>query len=70
MTNGEVIKERKPNIFSKIKTMLQEYKRTISISRKPDREEFISSMKITGSGMIFIGMMGFIIFLLYYLVVK
>jgi len=50
---------------SKIKNKLTRYRRVISVSRKPDKEEFVSSPKITGLGMILIGFIGFVISIIY-----
>ena len=65
-------KPKKPNLIKRVLTNLKgkpaQYKRVISIARKPEKEEFISSVKITGTGIVLIGMIGFIIFLLYFLV--
>lgn len=55
-------------IFQKIKEKLQEYRRVIAVASKPDREEFVSSVKITGFGILLIGIIGFIIYLIYVLV--
>jgi len=52
-----------------IKERLEQYRRTIEVSRKPDREEFFNAVKITGSGIALIGAVGMIIFLIYYLTV-
>ncbi len=58
------------NIFSplKWKERLEEYRRVIAVSRKPDREEFLSTARITALGLFVVGMTGFVIYLLYYLV--
>ncbi|NOZ82185.1 MAG: protein translocase SEC61 complex subunit gamma [Candidatus Micrarchaeota archaeon] len=48
-----------------IKKKLQEYRRVISVATKPTREEFISSVKITALGMLLIGLIGFVIYLLF-----
>jgi protein translocase SEC61 complex gamma subunit len=61
---------KKPGIFGKIIDRLKQYKRVLSVAHKPDKEELTSSMKITGSGIIFLGVIGFVIFLLYYLVIQ
>ena len=61
---------RKPGIFGKIVDRLRQYKRVLSVAHKPDKEELTSSMKITGSGIIFMGAVGFIIFLLYFLLMQ
>lgn len=63
-------KPRGPSIFAKLKVRLESYKRVINVSRKPDRAEFLSSLKITGSGIVLVGLIGFVIFLVYFLVTK
>jgi protein transport protein SEC61 subunit gamma and related proteins len=50
------------------KDRISRYKRTIKVARKPDKEEFTSSVKISGSGLVLIGTLGFAIFLIYQLV--
>lgn len=47
-----------------LKKKLNEYVRVLRIARKPDREEFEMSSKVTGAGMVIIGLMGFIFYLL------
>ena len=64
----KIEKPKGPGIFGRLKNILSNYKRVIDVARKPEKEEFISSAKITGAGIIFIGAIGFIIFLLYFLV--
>jgi protein translocase SEC61 complex gamma subunit len=64
----KIEKPKGPGLFSRIKNRISQYKRVINIARKPEKEEYISSVKITGTGIILIGLMGFIIFLLYFLV--
>jgi protein translocase SEC61 complex gamma subunit len=64
----KIDKPKGPGLLTKIKGKLAQYKRVTNIARKPEKEEFISSVKITGTGMALIGIIGFIIFLLYFLV--
>jgi protein translocase SEC61 complex gamma subunit len=64
----KVEKPKGPGLFTRLKNKISQYKRVVSIARKPEKEEFISSVKITGTGIILIGAIGFIIFLLYFLV--
>ena len=64
----KVEKPKGPGLFSRLKGKLSQYKRVVSIARKPEKEEFVSSVKITGTGIILIGAIGFIIFLLYFLI--
>jgi len=49
---------------NEIKSKLNEYQRVLKISTKPDREEFEMSAKVTGAGMIIIGLIGFIFYLI------
>ncbi len=40
---------------------LKQYRRVLYISRRPDRDEFLNVAKITGIGIIIIGVIGFVI---------
>ena len=44
--------------------ILNEYIRVLKLARKPTREEFTMISKIAGAGIILIGILGFIIYLL------
>ncbi|MEM4247688.1 MAG: protein translocase SEC61 complex subunit gamma [Candidatus Nanoarchaeia archaeon] len=44
-----------------IKNKLNEYKRVLAITKKPDSEEYKAIVKASGIGLIVIGMLGFII---------
>lgn len=44
-----------------IKRKLNEYKRIIKIARKPTMEEFKTLLKITGSGLLLMGLIGFVL---------
>lgn len=46
-----------------LKRKIQEWKRVLSITKKPSRDEFSASAKITGIGILLIGMVGFLIYL-------
>lgn len=48
---------------------LKEYGRVISISRKPTREEFVSILKICSLGILVMGGIGFIVQLVYQLII-
>ena len=52
-----------------IRERLSQYRRTIEVSRKPDKEEFLNAAKITGSGTALIGLVGLLLFLAYYLII-
>lgn len=49
---------------NRLRKKLNEYIRVLRISQKPDREEFEMSAKVTGAGMLIIGLIGFIFYLL------
>ena len=44
------------------KKKFREYKRVLSITRKPKMNEFQAVVKVTGLGMVVIGLIGFTIF--------
>ncbi len=48
-------------IAETVKKNLYEYKRIISISRKPTREEYITIIKVSSIGIGLIGLLGFVI---------
>ena len=62
--------EKKPGLGSKIKERIKQYRRVLSVAHKPDKEELLTSAKITSSGIIFLGLIGFVIFLLYYMIIS
>lgn len=47
----------------KIKRFLKETHRVLRITKKPNKEEFKTTLKVTGLGTAVIGAIGFIIFL-------
>lgn len=47
-----------------LKSKINEYKRVLKIATKPDREEFEMAAKVTGAGMLIIGLIGFIMYLI------
>ncbi len=52
------------------KRYLKETVRVLRITKKPNKEEYKSLVKVTGIGISIIGAIGFSIFLLKYLLVK
>jgi len=66
----KVEKPKGPGIFSRIKNKITQYKRVLEVARKPDKSEFMSSLKITIGGIALMGILGFVIFLIYFLVVR
>jgi len=51
------------NIAGKIPLRLGEYVRVLKLTRKPSREEFTVIAKVAGAGILLIGFIGFIIYL-------
>lgn len=47
------------------KERFAQYRRTIDVSKKPDKEEFMSAAKITALGIALLGVIGFLIFIAY-----
>ena len=48
---------------SKVKRFLKEIHRVLRITKKPNKEEYKSIVKVTGLGTVIIGAIGYIIFL-------
>lgn len=61
-------KPKKESIFARLKNKITQYKRVIDVSRKPDREEFTSSAKVAAIGILLMGFVGFIIYMVYFLI--
>ena len=45
----------------KLKTFLLESRRVLAVTRKPSRVEFATIVKVTGIGIILIGLIGFLL---------
>ena len=54
-------KQDKEKLSSKTKRKIKEYVRVLKVTKKPDMEEFKSTVKVTGLGIVIIGIIGFII---------
>lgn len=50
-----------------MKERLNNYLRVLSIARKPDKEEFVITSKVCALGISIVGVIGFVIFLLFIL---
>jgi len=53
--------EEKPTVWSKIKRFGRACWRVLRVTKKPTKEEFKTIVKVSGLGIIIIGMIGFII---------
>ena len=51
-------------ILMALGNLIERIKRVLLVSTKPSREEFKQSVKITGMGILIIGTVGFVIFIL------
>ncbi len=52
-------------VFKKIADLLQDYKRVLSVARKPTTDDMKEIIRICGLGVLIIGMMGFVFFLVF-----
>jgi protein transport protein SEC61 subunit gamma and related proteins len=52
---------KKRSIFSKLKSFTTQSKRVFKVTKKPTKEELKVTVKVTGIGILLIGVMGFII---------
>jgi len=57
--------EEKPSIFSGIKRFFRSARRIFVVSKKPDRGEYSTIAKVTGLGIIIIGIIGFVLILIF-----
>jgi len=53
--------EEKPNLWYKFKRFVIECKRVLKVTKKPSNLEFKTIVKVSGLGMIVIGLIGFIV---------
>ena len=53
-----------------IPELMERIKRILIISNNPDKDEFNQSAKITGLGLILIGVVGFIVFMIAQLLIQ
>ena len=51
----------KEKLSTRAKRKIKEYVRVLKVTKKPDMEEFKSTVKVTGLGIVVIGVIGFII---------
>ena len=53
--------EEKPSFISKAKRFGKECLRVLRVTKKPTKEEFKTIVKVSGLGILIIGLMGFVI---------
>lgn len=54
-------KQDKEKLSTKTKRKIKEYIRVLKVTKRPDMEEFKSTVKVTGLGIVIIGVIGFTI---------
>jgi len=54
-------KEEKPTLLGKLKRFITECARVLKLTKKPDRNEFKTIVKVSGIGMAIIGIVGFLV---------
>ena len=52
-----------PNIGETLGSFMESSKRILTVSKKPDKKEYNAMVKVTGIGIIVIGIIGYIIYL-------
>ena len=60
----------KPSLSVKLKTFFIECKRVWQVTKKPNKEELKAILKVTSIGTVIIGLIGFLINVLWQLVLK
>ena len=53
--------DNKPSLNRKIKDFIRECKRVLIVTKKPGRDEFKTIVKVSGLGIMIIGVVGFLI---------
>ncbi|MBP2030039.1 protein transport protein SEC61 subunit gamma-like protein [Methanohalophilus levihalophilus] len=59
---GNILESAKGN--GSISQTLKSYFRVLKLSRKPTREEFLMISKVAGAGILIIGFVGFVVYVL------
>jgi protein transport protein SEC61 subunit gamma-like protein len=61
---------QKRSFGSKLKSFLIQNKRVLKITKKPNKEEYKVTLKVSGLGILLIGLIGFIIYLVGVIFIK
>ncbi len=51
-------------MLQKLNSFILECKRVLMVTKKPDREEYNTTVKVSGLGILIIGAIGFLLFVL------
>ena len=60
----------KPTLMQKIKRFYTECMRVLTVTKKPNKEEYLTIVKVSGLGILLIGIIGFIITMAQQLLLK
>lgn len=58
------------SLIAKLKAFIEECRRVLLITKKPTSDEFKTIVKVSGIGMLIIGVIGFIIQMFYLIIIK
>ncbi|MEK6973853.1 MAG: protein translocase SEC61 complex subunit gamma [Nanoarchaeota archaeon] len=64
----EFQKQEKRTLASKFRSFIIECRRVFTVTKKPTRDEFKIIVKVSGIGMLIIGLLGFIIQMIWQLI--
>ena len=64
----EQIQQEKRTKWSKFKSFIIQCRRVFRVTKKPNKEEFKTIVKVSGLGILIIGLMGFLIDLIWTLI--
>lgn len=62
--------QEKPSYLTKLKSFLIECRRIWQVTKKPSKQELITVVKVTGIGMLIIGFIGFLINMIWQLLIR
>lgn len=62
--------DEKPTLKGKLRNFIRECVRVVKITKKPTKEEFKTISKVSGLGILIIGLLGFIVHLIDVLIFK
>lgn len=57
----EEVQQGEIGLLYKIRKIILEYKRVVIVTKKPTKDEFITIVKVSGLGILAVGLLGFII---------
>ncbi|MBI2137996.1 protein translocase SEC61 complex subunit gamma [Candidatus Woesearchaeota archaeon] len=53
--------EEQGSVWERFKRFLHECLRVLKVTKRPDKQEFLTTFKVAGLGMLIIGLLGFVI---------